>query len=593
MQALLVAFAAVAAFREALDRPNIIMFFVDDLGYGDTGFNGNTMTETPNIDRLAHSGKILSSWYSGCPVCSGSRTALMTGRQFTRVGVPGVFGDASSTGLPLNESTVADQLKRAGYKTAIMGKWHLGQRPMFLPGARGFDTYLGIPYSDDMGRARRTPCPGKTQVTEMMQASNFKYTIEDNVHGTLENLADLNSEDPSDLVPLVFQSGGVSSTPGAQTKTGAYAKNTTILEQPLDFTTIAPKYNQFVLNFIEASIAVPFFLYMPFSHVHTTANNQPEKQYAGCKFQNTTRRGTFGDALAEVDWIIGNVHAKLEQAGIEENTLIIFTGDNGPWMVQGLSGGSPGLLVGRYAGYWNTGKGSTWEGGIHEAAFAYWKAQITPGTRSAEVVSSLDLFPTASALAGVPLPTDRVYDGRDMSDVLLKPQGKSKHEVLFFYGGAQGPTRGPSAARMGCWKAHWGTGPGLSGCTLGAGQKGRCPSVYYPIDDPLLFNVCLDPSEGIPLSGAGSGTVKGGGHFNNSDPGPTCGKPVSQDELDNVVTKLANAYRKEINTFTWGELVQPDLLPGERNATVRICCDKDPFKAPPNNFSCDCDGAPS
>ena len=114
--------AATAAARAPKDKPNIVMFFVDDLGYGDMGFTGNTMTSTPNIDQLAYGGKVLSSWYSGCPVCSGSRTALMTGRQFTRVGVPGVFGDSSSTGLPLNETTVADQLKKAGYKTGIMGK---------------------------------------------------------------------------------------------------------------------------------------------------------------------------------------------------------------------------------------------------------------------------------------------------------------------------------------------------------------------------------------------------------------------------------------------------------------------------------------
>ena len=288
------------------------------------------MTDTPHIDALANGGKILNSWYSGCPVCSGSRTALMTGRQYTRVGVPGVFGDSSTTGLPLNETTVGDQMKKAGYKTAIMGKWHLGQRPMFLPGARGFDTYMGIPYSDDMGKARRSPCPGQQACDakeSVIEPSSYKYTLEDDVHGTLENLDDLNSNNgPEDLSPLVFQSGGVSSTPGAQTVTGGYAANTTILEQPVDFTTLAPKYKDFVTGFIEESKADPFFLYMPFSHVHTTANNQPQKQYASCQFQNTSRRGAFGDALSEVDWLIGAVHDKLKSAGVEENTLILFTG---------------------------------------------------------------------------------------------------------------------------------------------------------------------------------------------------------------------------------------------------------------------------
>lgn len=597
---LLVALTTSAAgTRAPLDKPNIVMLFVDDLGYGDLGFTGNTMTHTPNIDRMAYEGKVLSSWYSGAPVCTASRAALLTGRQFTRVGVPGVFGDGANTGLPLNETTVADQLKKVGYRTAIMGKWHLGQRPMFLPGARGFDEYLGIPYSDDMGAGRRTPCPGQQVCAsspagggDIVPASTYTYTLEDNVHGTLENLADLNSRDTDDLVPLVHQTGGTTSTPGATTRTDGYAKNTTIVEQPLDFTTLGEKYAAFVLQFLDAAAKGPFFLYMPFSHVHTTAHNQPQRQYAGCAFQNTSKRGAFGDALAEVDHLVGEVRAKIERLGVEKNTLILFTGDNGPWMVQGLSGGSPGLLVGRYAGYWNTGKGSTWEGGIHEAAFAYWPGMITAGSRSSEVVSSLDLLPTASALAGVPLPTDRVYDGRDMREVLLQPAGKSPHDVLFFYGGAAPSTNaGPSAARMGCWKAHWGTGPGLSGCPY-------CPSLRYPVDAPLLFNVCIDPSEGIPMFGAENATFANGTHYKHPDPGPTPPGAVDAAEVAMIVSRLAAAFRHELATFTYGGvytrvgLIAPDLLPGEVNATLRVCCDKDPFAPVPKTYSCDCDGAP-
>ena len=188
---------------------------------------------------------------------------------------------------------------------------------MFLPGARGFDTYLGIPYSDDMGQAARSPCPGDKHCGEtVIPSSDYEYTLEDNVHGVgdigLKNLNDLNDNGVGDLSPLVFQSGGVPSTPNCGTdKTLAYAKNTTIIEQPVDFSKLAPKYNEFVLDFIERSHADPFFLYMPFSHVHTTAGNQPQKQYASCKFQNTSIRGAFGDAIKEVDWIVGNVVDKL------------------------------------------------------------------------------------------------------------------------------------------------------------------------------------------------------------------------------------------------------------------------------------------
>ena len=197
---------------------------------------------------------------------------------------------------------------------------------MYLPAARGFDEYLGIPYSDDMGEARRTPCAGKSvQLPERVTPGNYVYTESDSVHGDdIQNLHDLNKG--GGMLPLVYQSGGVTSNTD-----GKYNSNTTVLEQPLDFSTLAPKYSDFVLDFIEKSHAAPFFLYMPFSHVHTTAGDQPQKQYAACQFQNTSLRGAFGDALSEVDWIIGNVVDKLEGTNLSENTLILFTGDTGPW----------------------------------------------------------------------------------------------------------------------------------------------------------------------------------------------------------------------------------------------------------------------
>jgi len=297
----------------------------------------------------------------------------------------------------------------------------------------------------------------------------------------------------------------------------------------------------------------PFLLYMPFSHVHTTAANQPEKQYASCQWNNTSPRGKFGDALSEVDWIIGNLMKKIKDAGIEENTLIMFTGDNGPWMVQGLSAGSTGLLTGRYSGYWNTGKGSTWEGGIREAAFVSWKGQIEPFTRSAEVVSSMDVFPTISALAGIKLPDGVVYDGRDMSDVLFEPFGKSKHEFLFHYGGcAEGGA--PATCRHGPWKAHWCTGPGLGGCT-------NCSKIHYPDAQPLLFNVEEDPSESMPQDSGKS-----------ADAGAA---------LKRIVSALAT----EKATFVHQRNVPLPDGPGEGPGLYGVCCDR--------SKRCDCNGKPS
>eukprot|EP00658_Telonema_sp_P-2_P071066 TRINITY_DN60392_c0_g1_i1.p1 TRINITY_DN60392_c0_g1~~TRINITY_DN60392_c0_g1_i1.p1 ORF type:complete len:292 (+),score=63.70 TRINITY_DN60392_c0_g1_i1:25-900(+) len=269
---LVLAGAGCCMAREAVDRPNIVMFFVDDLGYGDLGFTGHPTTHTPTFDKLAFNGKVLTSWYSGCPVCSGSRAALMTGRQYVRTGVPGVFGPTVNVGLPLNETTVATQLKKAGYATAAMGKWHLGQRRMFLPAARGFDQYLGIPFSDDMGEARATSC---NKTCESDEATKETYHMWENYRegGFLLKQDGPNANDPGgDFLPLVHQVNG----------------STTVLEQPLDFTTLASKYKAYVTDFIEKHQTDPFFLYMPFSHVHTTAGNQPQKQYAGCNFKNST-----------------------------------------------------------------------------------------------------------------------------------------------------------------------------------------------------------------------------------------------------------------------------------------------------------------
>ena len=357
--------ASVSALRAPLVKPNIVMLFVDDLGYGDTGFNGHPTTVTPNIDSLAWNGKILTTWYSGCPVCSCSRASLMTGRQWSRMGIPGVFGPTVSSGLPLNETTVADQLSAAGYATGAVGKWHLGQRSAYLPAARGFDEYLGIPYSDDMGEARASLCsrsgmrvpPGKPTEDVLapsgMRVSPGKPTedvLAPYVEAGLAPAPSRNeSNDPAgNFLPLV-----------SQKKTADGGVNTTVVEQPLDFSTLSQKYADFATSFIRDHSEDPFFLYMPFSHVHTTAGNQPEKQFCGCDFKNASKRGAFGDALAEVDWIVGKTVAALKANGLEKNTLILFTGDNGPWLVQGSSGGSTGLLSGRFAGYWNVGKGST------------------------------------------------------------------------------------------------------------------------------------------------------------------------------------------------------------------------------------------
>ena len=302
---------------------------------------GHPTTNTANIDKLAWNGKVLTTWYSGCAVCSCSRAALMTGRQYPRLGVADVFGPTVKGGLPVEEVTIGEQLRQVNYTTAIVGKWHLGQRLQYLPGNQGFDYYLGIPYSDDMGSGRTTACPADEPT---------KADTSDKGGDPIEEGHDY----AGDFLPLVYQEHN----------------RTKIVEQPLDFTTLTEKYNSFATKFIETHREEPFFLYFPFSHVHTTSGKNekqeatPNMQYASCDFRNASKRGAFGDALAEIDWMVGNVQETLNRLGLEENTLILFTSDNGPWNARRQDGGSFGIFNGQFAGYPWVGKGSTWEGKI-------------------------------------------------------------------------------------------------------------------------------------------------------------------------------------------------------------------------------------
>jgi arylsulfatase A len=520
--------------------PNFVLIFVDDLGYGDPGFQGHPTAETPHMDRLAMEGKVLSSWYSGCNVCSGSRAALLTGRQFPRAGVDSVYEPTTNRGLPLSEITLAQHLKEeAGYTTAVVGKWHLGQRHVYLPHNRGFDYYLGIPYSEDMGEGVATTCPYNN--------SNISATFDDTPHFN-ETLADIDDDDISYdpagyYLPLVYQ----------------HDNQTAVLEQPLDLTTLGDKYRMFVSRFLRRHADDKFFLYVPMNHVHTASENQPGMQYAGCQYKNSTKRGPFGDALAEADGLVGTIIETLRDLNLEESTLILFTSDNGPWLQQGLASGTSGLLTGQYSGYRNTGKGSNWEGGIRMPAFAYWKGTIRPYTRSSEVVSSLDVFPTLSRLAGIDgLPQDRVYDGRDMTDILLTENATSRHEFLFFYGSchldfrnysAQGDRSfAVTAVRHGSYKAHFCTGPGLGGDVKNLSRW------YSPY--PLLFNVDYDPAEAYPLS-------KGYDDVPSSD--------ADRDALDRIM----QAYAFEVSTFEYGSKVPEPDGPDEGPGRYGVCCDRE------------------
>lgn len=241
----------------------------------------------------------------------------------------------------------------------MAGKWHLGQRNAYLPASHGFDEWLGLPYSVDQGAARTTACGSP----ELTSADRSHETRRGGRGGSSAAAA---HDAAADFLPLLQQTRPAAS---AADPASASAAPTRVLEQPADLTTLTAKLASFATAFIRKHSAFPFFLYFAFAHVHTSDFNQPGNQYAGCDFRGATRRGGFGDALAEVDWVVEQLMGQLEASEVIDNTLVLFTGDNGPWLARTVAAGSAGLFQGRYAGYWNTGKGSTWEGGIREPAF--------------------------------------------------------------------------------------------------------------------------------------------------------------------------------------------------------------------------------
>jgi arylsulfatase A len=357
--------------------PNFIVLFADDLGYGDLGCFGHPTIRTPNLDRMAREGMRFTQFYAAASVCTPSRAGLLTGRLPIRNGMCSsrrrvLFPD-SKGGLPANEVTIAEALGKRGYATACIGKWHLGHLPQHLPLNHGFDTYFGLPYSNDMDRVKNSP-----RGRQAFAAPKSEYWN----------------------VPLI--------------------RDSKIIERPAQQETLTKRYTEEAIRFIERSKDRPFFLYLPYSMVHVPL-------FASKKFYGQSPRGLYGDTVEEIDWSAGEIIANLKRLGIADNTLIFFTSDNGPWLPYGDHGGSAGLL--------KLGKGSTWEGGMREPTVAYWPAGIRePGTVTQELGSTLDIFTTCVRLAGGELPRDRVLDGVDLTPV-LQGTGASPRKTMFYYRG--------------------------------------------------------------------------------------------------------------------------------------------------------------
>jgi len=435
-------FLALTTFvhaRPALDKPNVVIVFLDDAGYGMFSHTGNPSIHTPQLSRMVREGANFPQFYSGSPACSASRYSLLTGRNPRRSGFgTWVLGPGDAKYIHPNEVNLAEGLKNRGYATGFFGKWHLGtpnsnngNSPDAFPLAHGFDTWTGTNVSND-------------------------YT--------------------SPAVKLIrSNSSGTTPISGYEILTDNLATNIPVHED------LTRRYRDLSVDFIKANKDNPFLLYI--------APNMPHLPvHAGKEFQGKSLGGLLGDCIEEIDAMLGTLNRTLEEEGIAQNTLIIFTSDNGQWILFENTAshslyGEARLLVGS-AQPFRDGKGSTWEGGMRVPGVMYWPGTIPPRTVVRTPASTMDILPTAFALAGEAIPTDRTLDGRDISP-LLNPAAfpGTVPDFRLIYTGAS--SNGVYAARKGPWKLH----------TAIYSQTGNNHGFTASPSAPLLFNVEEDPHE--------------------------------------------------------------------------------------------------
>lgn len=385
--------SACGAPESKQDLPNIVLIFMDDMGYSDIGCFGAGAYLTPHIDGLAGGGMKFTNFHASTAVCSASRASLLTGCYPTRVDVHGAYFPGSNQGLNPEETTIAEMLKPLGYATAVFGKWHLGHHHPFLPLQQGFDEYFGLPYSNDMWPVDYDGVP-VSEKENPTRASKANYP------------------------PLPLYQGN---DPVREINT---------LEEQGELTTL---YTEKAVDFIRRNREKPFFLYIPHTMVHVPIA-------VSAKFKGKSQQGLFGDVMMEVDWSVGQVKQALEDNGILDNTLIIFTSDNGPWLNYGNHAGSAGPL--------REGKGSMWEGGHREATFMYWQGHIPEGSTCSHLASTIDILPTIAAITGADLPALEI-DGLNILPLMEGRDRVVREEFWCYYAGEL------RAVRKGDWKLYF------------------------------------------------------------------------------------------------------------------------------------------
>ena len=395
----------------AATTPNIVLIFIDDMGYADIGPFGNKEVRTPHLDKFAAEGMKFTSFYA-TPVCSMSRACLMTGCYNTRVSIPGVLFPRDTIGLHSDEVTLAEIVKQKGYATCAIAKWHLGHYPEFLPTRQGFDHYFGLPYSNDMQSGRKEMPP----------------------------------------LPL-------------------YDDEKVIETQP-DQSQLTRRYTEQCVKFIRDHKGAPFFVYLPHTMIHAPLA-------ASEAFKGKSKMGLIGDAIEEIDWSVGQIMTTLQELKLDDNTLVIFTSDNGP--------------AGRPAPPLRGSKGTNFEGGVREPCIMRWPEKIPAGTTCNQIAGNIDILPTFAKLVGVEPSKDRKLDGRDITPLMFNANAGPVRDTHLYIGGNQA-----AAIRQGDWKLFL-KGDGIDKKAKKAAGKTKPPK-GGPV--PSLYNLATDPGETQDIAAA-------------------------------------------------------------------------------------------
>ena len=426
----LVAAAGLLA-AEDTDKPNIVIILTDDQGYADLGSFGAKGFQTPNIDQMAKDGMRFTSFYASQAVCSASRSSLMTGCYADRVSISGALMPWDKHGLNPDEETIADMLKKKGYTCGIFGKWHLGHHKKFLPLQQGFDEYLGLPYSNDMWPLGYNRVPF-TEKNPGIKPQKSKYPP----------------------LPLIDGNEKVDEIRTLQ-----------------DQATLTTRYTERAVKFIEKNKDKPFFLYVPHSMPHVPLG-------VSDKFKGKSEQGMYGDVIMEIDWSVGEIIKTLEKYGLENNTLIIFASDNGPWLNFGNHAGCALPL--------REGKGTMWEGGPRVPCVMRWLGKIPADTECNKIAATIDLLPTIAAIAGAQLPEKKI-DGVNILPLMKGDKNANPRDVYYFYYGG-----GLRAVRQGKWKLYFpheyhsylGVEPGMDGLP-GPYNKAKCGLELYDLKNDI------------------------------------------------------------------------------------------------------------